>query len=214
VRRFAEKTRALRLSAALDYSGQVGSLVSERQLRGVTRHVDDARDRGARVLAGGRPRPDIGPYFYEPTILADVRPGMLAFAEETFGPVVSVYAVPDDDAAITAANDSAYGLNGSIWTRDTRAAAALAARLEVGLVNVNEAYAAAWGSAGAAAGGVKASGLGRRHGVEGLLQFTTPQTIAVQRLVPMAPVAGLTQAQYARLLTWALRLRRWVPGIR
>jgi succinate-semialdehyde dehydrogenase/glutarate-semialdehyde dehydrogenase len=139
---------------------------------------------------------------------------MLAYAEETFGPVVSVYPVASDAAAIAAANDSSYGLNASVWTRDARAGTAMARQLQAGMVNVNEAYAAAWGSAGAPAGGMKASGLGVRHGREGLLKFTTPQTIARQTIVPIAPVAGLTQAQYARLMTWGLRLRRWVPGLR
>jgi succinate-semialdehyde dehydrogenase / glutarate-semialdehyde dehydrogenase len=97
VRRFVARTSALRLSAALDWSGDVGSLASRRQLDAVTRHVDDARRKGAQVLAGGRPRPDVGPLFYEPTILAGVTRGMLAYAEETFGPVVAVYPVESDD---------------------------------------------------------------------------------------------------------------------
>jgi len=86
-----ERTKALRLGAALDYSVEMGSLASERQMKAVEDHVGDALAQGAKVLAGGRRRPDLGPLFYEPTILVDVRPGMKVYAEETFGPVVSIY---------------------------------------------------------------------------------------------------------------------------
>ena len=214
VQRLVARARALRLSAALDYTGDVGSLASERQLVAVVRHVEDARAAGARVLAGGRHRPEIGPFFYEPTVLAGVSPDMLVYAEETFGPVVSVYPVASDAEAIAAANESCYGLNASVWTRDTRAGTSMATRLQAGMVNINEAYAAAWGSAGAPAGGMKTSGVGVRHGREGLLKFTTPQAIAVQRVLPLAPAGRMTHAQYARLMTWGLRLRRWLPGLR
>ncbi len=79
-------------------------------------HVDDAVAKGARLLAGGKPRPDLGgPLFYEPTILADVTPEMTLHTDETFGPVVSIYAVADDDEAVARANDTVYGLNSSVW---------------------------------------------------------------------------------------------------
>ena len=83
VARFVDRTRALRLGSALDYSVEMGSLASERQMKAVEDHVDDALAQGAKLLAGGRRRPDLGPLFYEPTILADVRPGMKVHAEET-----------------------------------------------------------------------------------------------------------------------------------
>lgn len=214
VSRFVARTATLRLSAALDWSGEVGSLTSARQLATVTRHVDDARAKGARVLTGGRARPDVGPLFYEPTVLAGVRPGMLAYADETFGPVASVYAVDDDEAAVAAANDTSYGLTASIWTRDASAGRALARRIRAGSVTVNEAYAAAWGSVDAPIGGMKASGIGRRHGAEGLLSFTSAQTVAEQRLLPLAPTARVGAAAYARIVTGALRLIRRLPGWR
>ena len=93
VAEFVKATKALKMSAALDYSVDMGSLISEKQLQTVTEHVDDAKAKGATVLAGGRARPDIGPYFYEPTILTDVHEGITLFADETFGPVVSLYPV-------------------------------------------------------------------------------------------------------------------------
>ena len=92
-----------------------------------------------------RARPDVGPYFYEPTILTGVREGMAAFHDETFGPVVSLYPVDSEDEAIAKANDSAYGLNFSVWTSDPKRGRRVASRLQAGTVNVNEAYAAAWG---------------------------------------------------------------------
>jgi succinate-semialdehyde dehydrogenase / glutarate-semialdehyde dehydrogenase len=214
VERFVARTQVLRLSAALDWSGEVGSLTSARQLATVTRHVDDARRKGARVLAGGRARPDVGPFFYEPTILAGVTRDMIAYAEETFGPVVAVYPVESDAAAVAAANETVYGLTASIWSRDHAAAFAMARAIRAGSVNINEAYAAAWGSVDAPIGGMKASGIGRRHGRDGLLKYTEAQTVAAQRLVPLAPTVRLGADTYARVVTRALQLLRRLPGLR
>ncbi|MEU7135599.1 succinic semialdehyde dehydrogenase [Streptomyces sp. NPDC046261] len=206
LRRFAARTKALRLGTALAYGADMGSLVSERQLETVTRHVTEAVSKGATVLAGGRHRPDIGPLFYEPTILDGVEPPMAVCTEETFGPVVSVYRFDDEEEAVRLANATPYGLNASVWTRDGRHGRAVAARLRAGTVNVNEAYAAGYGSARAPMGGMKDSGLGRRHGAEGILKFTEAQTVAHQRLVPLGPFFGLDDAQYARLMTGGLRV--------
>jgi succinate-semialdehyde dehydrogenase/glutarate-semialdehyde dehydrogenase len=211
---FVSATRRLRFCTAIGWEGDVGSLVNARQLQRVAAHVDEARSAGARVHAGGRARPDVGPFFYEPTILGGVTPAMAVHAEETFGPVVSVYPVSGDEEAVAAANATPYGLTASVWTRDVSAARAMAARLDAGSVGINDAYAAAWGSVDAPIGGMKASGLGRRHGRDGLLKFTEPQTIAVQRVLPLAPPGGVSPRRWARVLTWALILRRHLPGLR
>jgi succinate-semialdehyde dehydrogenase/glutarate-semialdehyde dehydrogenase len=202
---FLARVRALRLGPALDYSVDMGSLTSERQLAVVVRHVEDAKAHGATVLAGGRPRPDIGPLFYEPTVLDGVTPAMECHEHETFGPVVSVYRVRDDDEAVRRANEGEYGLNASVWTRDTARGRRIAARIKAGTVNVNEGYAAAWGSVGAPMGGMRASGLGRRHGAEGILAFTEPQNVTVQRLLGFGPPFGLTAEQWAQVLSGSLR---------
>ncbi|BCK56404.1 succinic semialdehyde dehydrogenase [Nocardia wallacei] len=201
VTEFAARTADLRLGSALDYSYQIGSLTFRRQLDTVAAHVDDAVAQGATVLAGGRARPDLGPYFYEPTILEGVRPGMTVYREETFGPVVSVYRVHSDDEAVEQANDTAYGLNASVWSRDTARAREIAARIHAGSVNVNEGFIAAWGSVAAPSGGLGISGGGRRHGPEGLLKYIDTQTIAVQRALPIAPLPGMSEAVWARTLT-------------
>ncbi|MET7637557.1 succinic semialdehyde dehydrogenase [Streptomyces sp. NPDC005438] len=203
--RLVERTRALRLGGALAYGSDMGSLVSARQLENVTRHVQDAVDKGARVLTGGRPRPDVGPLFYEPTVLDGVEPSMTVCAEETFGPVVSVYRFTDTEEVIERANATPYGLNSSVWSGSSRRAHQVAARLRTGTVNINEGYASAYGSVRAPMGGMGDSGLGRRHGSEGILKYTESQTVAHQRLLPMAPSLGMDDAQYAAFLSRSLK---------
>lgn len=207
-RRFVERIRALKLGAALDYSCDVGSLVSQAQLDKVVRHVEDATAKGARVVTGGSHRPDLGPWFFEPTVLVGVRAGMLAADEETFGPVVSLYSVHGDDAAIDAANGTAFGLNASVWSTNHRRGVEVAKRLRYGSVNVNEGYAASWGSHDLPLGGMKASGLGRRHGREGILRYTEAQSIAVQRVHGIAPPGGMSYDRFAGALTRSLRIAR------
>ena len=212
--RFVAATGRLKLGAALDFSADVGSLTSGEQLERVRSHVEDAAAKGARLLAGGRSRPDIGPYFFEPTILTDVTGRMRLCEEETFGPVVSVSAYDSEDEAIDRANGGPYGLNASIWTRDVAAGRRVARRIRAGSVNVNESYTAAWGSVDAPMGGMKDSGVGRRHGAEGIRRFTEAQTIAVQRVLPLAAPPWLGEERYARAMTWVLRLLRRIPGLR
>lgn len=212
--RFVERTRELRLSAALDYTGEVGSLASAAQLARVEAHVEGAWEKGATVRTGGKRRRDVGPYFYEPTILTGVTPEMEVYAEETFGPVVSVYAVESDEEAVERANETRYGLNASVWSGSVRRAVRVARGIRAGSVNVNEAYAAAWGSVDAPIGGFRESGMGRRHGAEGILKYTEPQTVAVQRGFPLAAPAGMDEARYAGLLAGTLRLLRRAPGLR
>ncbi|MFL6143074.1 MAG: succinic semialdehyde dehydrogenase [Labedaea sp.] len=204
--RFVAATEKLRLGAAYDYSMDVGSLVSQGQLKIVSEHVDDARAKGARVLAGGRPRPDLGPYFYEPTILAEVTPQMTCHSNETFGPVVSLYPFRSDDEAVTLANATDYGLSASIIGRDLTRATALAARVRAGTVNVNDGVNSAYGSTDAPMGGMGVSGLGRRHGAEGLLKYTETQTVAVQRLPVLSPPRWLPYRTFTSVMSGLFRI--------
>jgi succinate-semialdehyde dehydrogenase / glutarate-semialdehyde dehydrogenase len=211
LRLLTDRARKLKLGAALDYSIDMGSLTSGRQLRTVQEHVRDALEKGATLVSGGRHRPDLGPFFYEPTILTGVRPGMKLYAEETFGPVVSVYPYATEDEALANANDVPYGLNASIWTRNIGNALALARRIHAGSVNVNESYAATWGSVDSPLSGWKESGLGLRHGAEGMLKFTETQTVAIQRLLPIGPARWMDPSVHAR---WMTRLVKWLRRIR
>jgi succinate-semialdehyde dehydrogenase/glutarate-semialdehyde dehydrogenase len=201
VERFVDLTRAMQLRATVDFTADMGSLASRAQVDKVTAHVDDARAKGATVLTGGRARPDVGPLFYEPTVLTGVTPEMVCYDEETFGPVVAVYQVDSEDEALARANATSYGLNASIWTQHPARARQLAAKLRAGTVNINEGYAAAFGSIDAPQGGMGDSGLGRRNGREGLLKFTESQTVATQGRLGFEPPFGAPYAAWARGLT-------------
>ena len=201
---FVARVKAMTLKPGVGWGSDMGSLISQKQFDTVQGHVDDAVAKGATVLAGGRARPDIGPLYYEPTVLEDVTRDMRACIQETFGPVVSLYKVQNDEEAIDRANDTEYGLNAAVLTRDTKHGRKVAARLHAGTVNINEGYASAWGTTSAPMGGMGASGIGRRHGTEGLLKYTESQTVAVQRLVRIAPQFGMNDEQWGHFMALSL----------
>ncbi|QCX27396.1 succinic semialdehyde dehydrogenase [Nocardioides jishulii] len=201
-------TEDLRLGSAYDYGADVGSLTSTAQLEAVREHVQDAVDRGARVLTGGGPRPDLGPLFFAPTLLEGVTPQMRVHAEETFGPVLSLYPVVDDDEAVALANEGTYGLSSSVWSKDVAAAESIAHRLRAGAVNINDGAAAAAGSIEAGMGGMGESGLGRRHGAEGIRKYTDAQTIARQRWLPLGPPKGKPVEGFVHMTNAQLGLMR------
>jgi succinate-semialdehyde dehydrogenase/glutarate-semialdehyde dehydrogenase len=207
-----ERMGKMKLGCSLEYGDDMGSLISQKQFDTVREHLEDAVEKGAKVLAGGNPRPDVGPYFHEPTLLTDVREGMTLFADETFGPVAALSTFTTEEEAIELANASDFGLNFCVWTGDTERGRRVAARLQAGTVNVNEGYIATWGSVDAPMGGMKASGLGRRHGAGGILKYTEPQTISVQRGLPIAPPPMVPQKLWTRGITAGLRMLRRLPG--
>ncbi|WP_280585206.1 succinic semialdehyde dehydrogenase [Halorubrum sp. Boch-26] len=182
---FVRETEALTLGTGYDYDDDLGSLIDADQLDRVRGHVDAAREAGATVETGGRHRPDVAPYCYEPTVLTDVEPDAAVACEETFGPVVVVTPVPDAAAAVDAANDSPYGLNASVWTADRERGASAAREIDCGTVNVNDGFLATWGAADAPMGGFGDSGLGRRHGPEGIRRYTESRTVGVSRVGPL-----------------------------
>jgi succinate-semialdehyde dehydrogenase / glutarate-semialdehyde dehydrogenase len=205
---FVARTQAIRLGNAPDFEHDMGSLINHEQLQRVSAHVEDARAKGATVLTGGRRREDLGELFYEPTILTGVSPEMECYAEETFGPVVSVYPVADEDEAVARANESDYGLNASVWTSDHDRGRRVASKIKCGSVNVNEGFAATFGSIDAPMGGMKNSGLGRRQGEDGIRRFVEVQSVATQTGIPIAPTFGLNGKSFTSVMTGALRMMK------
>src|SRR5579872_3908714 len=183
----AEKTKQLRIGNGMDPHTDVGPMIQERQVRIVESHVDDAKARGARILAGGARLPELGPNFYAPTVLADVTHDMRIMREETFGPVLPMMACDDDDEAVRLANDSEYGLAASVWTLDARRGKRLARRIHAGTVMVNDVV-SCFGISEAPHGGVKASGVGRTHGRFGLEEMVRVKYLDMDRMPGMKKV--------------------------
>ncbi len=211
-----EQTKKLRLGTGKEFDYDLGSLISREQLEKVEEHVRDAVEKGAKVLVGGRPRPELGPYFYEPTVLAGVTPDMLVHSEETFGPVLSVYKVESADEAIRLANDSRYGLNAAIFTRRRRYGERLATRVDAGTVSVNDTQ-LGWITLHGPMGGFKESGVGRRHGPEGIRKYTEPQTIATNLTnfqIGSFETALSINRRMIGFLTLLLKLWRRIPFLR
>ncbi|MBN8590267.1 MAG: aldehyde dehydrogenase family protein [Anaerolineae bacterium] len=191
----------------------MGSLTNDRELERTEAHIADAVAKGAKVVYGGKRRPDLGPRFFEPTILTNVDHTMKVMTEETFGPLVPLMKVRDAEEAIRLANDNEYGLSAAIFTADLRRGEQLATRIDSGDVNINTTQ---WtfGTPSLPMGGVKNSGMGRRNGPEGLLRFVRPQSVLVDNQLMSKPQLSLYSPFNIRVAMLLRRVRRWLPMLR
>ncbi|MCA8949480.1 MAG: aldehyde dehydrogenase family protein, partial [Planctomycetes bacterium] len=213
----ARATRELDVRWSTGFDADMGSLIGADHAAKVREHVRDAIDRGATVLAGGiEPLDGMPESFVRPTLLADTDESMLLHDEETFGPVARLVKVSSVDEAIRLANDSDLGLNGSVWGGSRRQARDVAARLEVGTANVN-ATLLVYNTYDVPMGGIRRSGIGRRHGAAGIQRYCRQQSVVesfargggYEILLRIAN----TPAR-ARALVRVIALWRRIPGLR
>jgi len=175
----AAQAAALRIGDPFDDATDIGPLGTEAQRTRVEEAVRRARDDGARIVVGGsRPTHPARGWFVEPTVVADVEPGMQVAQTEIFGPVLCVLTYRDEDHAVALANDSEFGLAGAVWSADVAHAEAVASRLHTGVVAINS---AAPLDLHAPFGGFKRSGVGREAGPEGIDPYTELRTIMLPR---------------------------------
>ncbi len=175
--RVANIVRELRYGSGDDVD--VGAVFWDRQLPIIERHIEDAKTKGAEIVVGGEADTTNG-LFYKPTFVRNVDHTMELMQEETFGPIVSVMRVKDEEEAIRLANDSHYGLSGSVWTRDIKKGIEIAKRMETGSVIINDAS-MAYGAPEAPFGGMKDSGVGHVNGFGALRSYTHQQPILIHR---------------------------------
>ena len=209
----AERVAALRTGrpgglGAVD----VGGLSAPGQIETVEAHVADAVAHGAEVVCGGHRVTGPGD-LYAPTVLTGVTPAMRCMREETFGPLLPIMRVADEDEAVAVANDSPYGLAASVFTRSARRGEAVAARLEAGSVAVNDAM-VFFAALDLPMGGWKDSGVGSRHGIGGIRKYTRAQSVVAAGRLPRRDVHTYPyRAWRTRLLLSALRrLSAPLPG--
>jgi acyl-CoA reductase-like NAD-dependent aldehyde dehydrogenase len=183
VARVTDKVRALRQGEPTGVGTvDVGAVIFPPQLDIVDEHVRDAVAKGAKVLTGGHPHSERGRY-YEPTVLVDVDHSMRLMQEETFGPTLPIMKIANPEEGVRLANDSAYGLQASVWTGDADRGEELARRIEAGVVCVNDAQ-INYSALNLPMGGWKSSGLGTRHGSGGIRKYTKTQSLLVTRRAP------------------------------
>ena len=182
IQKVVEKTKKLRIGNGLEHGVDVGPMISENQLSLVEKHVRAAVEKGAEIAAGGRRVRSFSGHFYEPTVLLNVDHGMECMTEETFGPTLPVQIVSDAEEAVELANDSVFGLTGSVWSRDTAKADRIARRIRTGVAVVNNCL-LTYGFAQCPWGGVKDSGIGRTHSAHGLYEFTSIKNLTVNKPV-------------------------------
>jgi acyl-CoA reductase-like NAD-dependent aldehyde dehydrogenase len=179
--RLTEQVKGLRQGYdGHSYSAEIGAMATGAQVEIVSDHVEEARQKGARVLTGGKRKEGPGDW-YEPTVLADVDHSMKVMTDETFGPVIPVMKVRDADEAVRLANDSRYGLSASVFAGSASDGEAIAGRIEAGAVNVNDVLTNFF-ALGLPMGGWKESGIGFRHGSYGIKKFVRPGSIVVPRI--------------------------------
>ena len=186
-------------------SVDLGAVIHPPQSDIVEAHVRDAVDKGARVVAGGK-RSDGNGHFYEPTLMLDVDHTMTAMTEETFGPTLPIMKVADAEEGVRLSNDSPYGLAASVWTKDAAKGERVARQIEAGAVTVNDAQ-INYVALELPMGGWKSSGMGSRHGGDGIRKYTKKQAIVVTRFAPKRDLHMLPySAKRTKLLGRALKL--------
>jgi acyl-CoA reductase-like NAD-dependent aldehyde dehydrogenase len=174
----AERVTSMTVGKSNDFAMDMGTLTGINQLNRVQDYVSDAVGKGAKVLAGAKALPELGPYFYAPTVLTDITDEMRLARQEVFGPLIAVVGYDSIDQAVELANDTEFGLNASV-VGPTKLAKEVAGRIMAGSVNVNEGFRASMASIDSPMGGMKQSGVGRRNGKYGILRFTEARTVGV-----------------------------------
>jgi len=180
VQKVVDKVRHVRQGPPGAGLVEVGAMTFPPQIDKVERHVADAMAHGARVLVGGKRRTDLPGLYFEPTVLVDVNHDMDVMRDETFGPVIPIMRVRDEEEAIHLANDSRYGLDASVWTKDLARGARVARRVQSGAVCVNDVM-VNFAVTEVPMGGWKESGVGHRHGPGGIRKFCAQQTVVIDR---------------------------------
>jgi len=212
----ATATKKLKLGWSPSWDLDVGSLIHAAHAEKVLGHIEEAVHGGARVLAGARQRPDLGPAFVEPTVLTRVSHRASISTQETFGPVISMYPVESANEAIVMANDSNYGLNASVWAGRSDEALAVARQIDAGSVGIHSTL-MIYNAFDVPMGGMKISGLGRRHGEHGLLRYTQEQSIVTSFSTAGgydSMLGKIRSQKIADRLLKLIRLWRRVPGLR
>ena len=215
VKSVADKAATLRQGAKLGGDEDVGAVIWDKQVTIIERHVHDAVAKGARLLVGGKRSQALGGLYFEPTVLVDCTSDMLGMREETFGPVVAIQKVKDEEEAIRLANAAECGLTGNVWSGDPNRAWRLAMRMEAGSVMIND-MAVTYGLPEAPFGGVKASGVGRVNGTDGLRGYCQSVPVITNRFkmktLPAAYPYGIQKVATLRKtirFLWASGLGRW-----
>ncbi len=208
-RRVVEKTNALRqgydaIETNTERRIDLGAMTFPKQVEVVEDHIADAKARGAQILTGGRRNQNLPGRYFEPTVLANVDHSMKIMTEETFGPVLPIMRVRDEREALRLANDSRYGLNASVFTRDKARGERIAEKVEAGITCVNDVI-AGFGVTDAPSGGLKESGIGKRHGAEGIRRFCHQQVIVTDRFgmkseIFWYPYSAKTERLLSRML--------------
>jgi acyl-CoA reductase-like NAD-dependent aldehyde dehydrogenase len=203
VDKILQKVRSLRQGPSND-EVELGSMTSEEQFKKVSAQVTDAVARGAKVLTGGRANPNFSGLYYEPTVIVDVNHDMTVIREETFGPILPIVKVRDAEEAVRLANDSRYGLDACVFTRDRQQARQIAEKLFAGTVCINDAL-VNYIIPDTPMGGVKESGFGRRHGAEGIRKYCYQKSIVIDRFglkseFPWFPSSKQKTSQMRRLI--------------
>ena len=203
----AARARSLSVGHSKDFKMDMGTLTGQAQLDRVSGFVDQAVSSGARLISGGHARPELGPYFYAPTVVTDVTAEADLYRTEVFGPLLDVEGYDSIEDAIALANDTDYGLNASV-VGPKRTALKVASQLMAGSVNINEGFRASFASMDSPMGGMKSSGKGRRNGTQGLLRFTEARTVGIASGLLRLPLRGRDYNRMAPLMVALMKVLR------